>query len=176
MLILTLATLVVLYYLLVLGTAPVASTRIAPVGIKLDDGYRTLVTIAADTDISFWEKSLKPPGLDGGDPVPTSTMWNNTYNTFNPRQLKTMTESTVMAAYDPAVFSQLLAVINVKTTITFRYPDGTTLAYYGYVRSAEPSEIVEGAQPQLTITIQPTNQDPTTGAEEAAVLVSVAGT
>lgn len=155
--------------------APSPTSRDAPSGIKLDDGYQTLVTIAADTDIAFWEKSITPPGLDGGDANDTTTMHNTTYRTFAPRALKTMTEMSLVAAYDPDIYDEILAVINTETTITVTFPDGSTLAFFGYVRTFAPSEVVEGGQPEATITVQPTNQD-TTGAEQAAVMTEVAGT
>jgi hypothetical protein len=58
--------------------APVATARVDPTGIKLDDGYRTLVTFATDPNIEFWEKSVTPPGLDGGDALETKTIHNHT--------------------------------------------------------------------------------------------------
>lgn len=162
--------------LLVLSVAPSPTARGTPSGIKIDDGFRTLVTLAVNPTISFWEKSVTPPGLEGGDPVETSTMHNLTYRTMNPRKLITMTEFTMTAAYDPAVYSQIVSNINRKTTITVRFPDGSTLAFYGYLRNFQPGELVEGEQPEATITVVPTNQDPTTGSEESPVLTSVTGT
>jgi hypothetical protein len=103
-------------------------------------------------------------------------MHNDTYRTMGPRRLKTLTEFEMTAAYDPSLFTAALALINVKTTVTVTFPDGSTLAFYGFLQKIEFSELVEGEQPECTITVVPTNQDPTTGAEEAAVLTSVAGT
>lgn len=156
--------------------APAPAARVDPVGIKLDDGYRSLITIAADTNVSFWEMSVQPPGLDGGDKIDNTTMHNDVLRTFAPRQLITMTPGKVVAAYDPSVYSQLAVLINVKTTITIHFPDGSTLAFYGFVKSVETNELVEGTFPQMTVTIEPTNADPTTGAEEMFVVGSVAGT
>ncbi len=156
--------------------APVASARVDPVGIKLTDGYRTLVTFAADTDISFWEKAITPPGLEGGDPIDTTTMHNDTYRTMASRALKTMTPFQMTAGYDPAILTQVLALINVETTVTVTFPDGSTWAFYGFLKNFVPGQLVEGTFPEATIEVVPTNADPTTGAEEAAVLVSVAGT
>lgn len=156
--------------------APVATARGTPSGIKLDDGYQTLVTIGTDATASFWEKTVNPPGLDGGDAIDTTTMHNTTYRTFAPRQLITMTEMSCKGAYDPNVYTTFLSLINVETTITVTFPDGSTLAFYGFLRNFEPDELSEGTQPEATFTIQPTNQDPTTGVEEAAVFTNVAGT
>jgi len=158
-------------------TAPTASTRLTPTGIKLPDGYQSLITFSRDRDVSFWEKTVKPPGLDGGDAIDTTTMHNVLYRTFTSRSLQTMTDAATTVAYDPAVFSQILTnLVNQPGVVTVAYPDGSTLAFYGYLRSFEPNELSEGAQPEASVTITCTNQDPVTGAEEAAVLTSVAGT
>ena len=156
--------------------APVAGTRSDPTGIKLDDGYRTLVAFSANPAISFWEKSITPPGLDGGDPIDTTTMHNDRWRSMAPRALITMTEFEMEAAYDPVLYDDMLDLLNVNTTVTVIFPDGSTLAFYGFLRSFEPGELVEGEQPTATIMVVPTNQDPTTGTEEAPVLVNVPGT
>lgn len=159
-----------------MGTAPSPTPRTTPTGIKLDDGYQTLITPAANADVNFWEKTVKPPGLDGGDPTNTTTMHNVTYRTQSPKALITMTEMTLTVAYDPVMYTEALALINVETTYTVTFPDGSTLAFYGYLQSFEPGDHTEGEQPEATITIQPTNQDPTDGSEQAAVLTNVTGT
>lgn len=157
-------------------TAPVAGARLDPAGIKLDDGYRTLLACAANPDVSFWEKTVKPPGLDGGDEIDTTTMHNDTWRTRAPRALVTMTEASMTAAYDPNIYNDILSVLNVETTWTVHFPDGSTLAFYGFLKNFETNELSEGEQPTASITVVPTNQDPVTGAEEAPVLVSAAGT
>jgi hypothetical protein len=155
---------------------PAAGVRVTPAGLKLEDGFSTKITVALDTDISFWEKSVKPCGFDGGDAIETTTMHNVKLRTMAPRQLKTLTQMTCTAAYDPDVFNQIYEIINRKTTITVRFPDGSTLAFFGYVKSFEPNDMSEGNFPEATVTIVPTNVDPTTGAEADPVLTSVAGT
>lgn len=147
-----------------------------PGGIPLQDGYQTLVHIAGDPDIGFWEKSSKPPGYDGGDAVDTTTMRNATYNTKAPRALADMTDMTFVAAYDPLVYTDALAILNVPTTVTLFFPDGSTLAFYGYIRSAEPSDHVEGTQPEMTVTITPTNWDPGANVEAGPVVENAPGT
>lgn len=52
------------------------TTRSAPGGTKLGDGFSTKIAFAADADVSLWEKTVTPPGVDGGDAVDTSTMHN----------------------------------------------------------------------------------------------------
>lgn len=156
--------------------APTPTARQNPAGIKLDDGFSTVITFAADPDVSFWEKTVTPPGIDGGDAIETSTMHNDVWRTMAPRQLKTLTESSSTVAYDPNVFNNILSLINVRTTVTVTFPDGSTLAFYGYLRSFEPNEMSEGEQPEATVNITPTNFDHVNKVEASPVLTSVAGT
>jgi hypothetical protein len=156
--------------------APSATTRATPAGIPLQDGYQSLVTFANDTDISFWEKSVTPPAMEGGDPVNTTTMHNSAWFTKAPRALTDLEPMTLTAAYDPDAYNQILAIINERTTVTVKFKDGSTLAFYGYLQRFEPGELVEGTQPECTITLVPTNWDPTNNVEAAPVLTSAAGT
>lgn len=156
--------------------APTPTARQSPTGIRLDDGFSSLITFGADPNICFWEKTVTPPGIDGGDSIETTTMHTDAWRTMAPRQLKTLTDSSTTVAYDPNVFNEILALINVRTTITVTFPDGSTLAFYGFLRSFEPSELTEGEQPEATVNLTPTNYDPTNDVEAAPVLTSVAGT
>lgn len=156
--------------------APVATVRQTPAGIKLKDGYQALITFAADPDVSLWEKTVTPPGIDGGDAIEQTTMHNDEWRTMAPRALKTLTESSFMAAYDPACFTQLNNLINVETTVTVTFSDGSTLAFYGYLRSFEPAELTEGEQPEATCNLTPTNFDPVNKVEAGPTVTSVAGT
>lgn len=161
---------------LFLWAAPTPSTRTTPGGIKLKDGFSTKITFAADTDVSFWEKTVKPPGIDGGDAIEQTTMHNIAWRDMAPRQLRTLTESTTEVAYDPKVYTQIVELINRETTITVRFPDGSTLAFYGFLKGFEANDLSEGEQPTATVTIVPTNFDPTNDVEAAPVLTSVEGT
>ncbi len=162
--------------LVVCMAAPTPAAVGSPGGIKLKDGYQTRITFNADTDVSLWEKSVKTPGVDGGDSIEQTTMRNSTWRTFAPRSLKTLTEATFKGAYDPDIYNQLLALINVETTVTVQFPDGSTLAFYGFLKTFEPDELVEGTQPEASVTIVPTNFDHVNKVEAGPVLTSVSGT
>ena len=156
--------------------APEPTTRGTPGGIKLPDGFSTKITLSSDTDISFWEKEVTPPGLDGGEPVEQTTMHNDTLRTFRPRSLSTMTECSCSAAYDPDAYDEILAIINTNLTITVTFSDGSTLAFFGYLRTFTPGALVEGEQPLADIVIQPTNYDPTNNVEASFLMTEVEGT
>lgn len=159
-----------------LGAAPVATVRQTPTGIKLEDGYRSTITFANDPNLSLWEIGVGTPGVDGGDPIDTTTMHNSTYRTMAARALKTLTEFTFTAAYDPSVYSDLEAAINVETTVTRTFPDGSTIAFYGFLRMVEFDDLVEGEMPTCTATVTPTNWDPVNKVEAGPTVTSVAGT
>lgn len=156
--------------------APTPTIRQEPSGIKLQDGYKTLITFDHDPDICFWEKTVTPPGIDGGDSIEQTTMHNDDWRTMAPRSLKTLMDSNTVVAWDPNLYTRILVLINREGTITVRFPDGSTLAYYGYLKSFEPSEMVEGTQPEATVNIVPTNWDYVNKVEAAPVLTEVAGT
>lgn len=156
--------------------APTASTRLDPTGIKMEDGYRTLVTFATDRDVRLWERSITPPGLEGGEPIDTTTMHNDVWRSMAPRHLKSMTEFQMECGYDPKCYDELRDLINVETTVTVLFPDTSTLAFYGFLRNFQPNALEEGSFPTATVTVVPTNADPTTGAEEAPVLTSAEST
>ena len=154
-------------------TAPAPVTRGAPTGTLLENGYQALITIGLDTDIDFWEKSVQPPSMDGGDSIDVTTQHNTTYRTRASSALVDLGETSHTVGNDPKIYDQILSVINTATTITVTFPDGSTLAYYGYLRTFEPSELSEGEFPEASVTITPTNRD-STGAEESPVYTAPA--
>lgn len=157
-------------------TAPAATARSTPAGIMLENGFSSLITFAADPDISLWEIDVGVTGISGGDAINIKTMWNDVWAPKAPQALKEQTEAQTKFAYDPALKSQIAALINVRTTITKLYPDGSTEAYYGYLREVEFDQLKDGEFPTGTLTEQPTNWDPTAHAEAGPTIVSVAGT
>lgn len=156
--------------------APTATARGTPTGIAMKDGYRALITLSSNTTIQLWEKTVTPPGFDGGDKIDTTTMHNSDYRTFEPRQLITMTPGGGTCAYDPGVLSAIEAQINRKQTITVRFTDGSTWAFYGFLKSFTPQEMSEGAQPEAQVEFEPTNWDDANDVEAGPAVVSVAGT
>ncbi len=155
---------------------PVTTPRVAPVGVRLSDGFSTKIAFAQDDDVSFWELTVQPLGLSGGDAIEITTMHNVTYRTMAPRSLITATPITLTVAYDPFVYDQIIALLNVDGDITITFPDTDTLDFFGYLQEFTPSENEEGTMPQASITIQPTNFDPADGSEQGPVLTATTGT
>ena len=156
--------------------APTVTARQVPVGIPYKDGFPTTIAFALDPDISFWEISVTPPAIEGGDPIDQTTMHNTTWRTQAPRSLASLEELSLTVAYDERCYDQILAILNENGAITVHFPDGATLAFYGYLKRFEPQENQEGERPTANITITPTNWDPDNNVEEGPVLTAAAGT
>lgn len=153
-----------------------ATARQTPDGVMLRDGFSTKICPASNPDIAFWEKTVKPIGVDGGDAIEITTMHNTVMRTFAFRQLKTATDMTVKAAYDPAVLDDIIAMTNINQLWTIHFPDGSTYDFWGALRVFQPSELQEGTHPEADITITPSNEVESTRAEITPNYISGAGT
>lgn len=155
---------------------PTTTVRISPPGIRLTNGYQTLIAFARDPNINFWEMEVTPNGLDGGDSIDTTTMHNTRWRTKAPQALIDSLDGGIKVAYDPAVETEILNLVNEPGSITYHYPDGSTVDVWGYLKDFVKDALVEGAMPTATITIIHTNTDPSNGSEAGPVVTSVAGT
>lgn len=124
---------------------------------RLDDGHSTRLSFAADTTVKFYEKTVTPPGIDGGGAIDTTTMLNTTYRTKSPKALKDVSDAALTVAYDPACIPEILALVNVNNLITVTFPDGDTVAFWGWLDKFTPGELVEGEQPTADIEIIASN-------------------
>lgn len=127
--------------------------------MRMDDGFKTLISFSDFPSVQFYEKEVTPPGIDGGGPIDTTTMRNNEWRTNLPKQLKSLTESSITAAYDPAVYDSIVQMVNVNQLITITFPDGDTLQFWGWLDKFTPSGNQEGNQPTATVTIQCSNMN-----------------
>jgi hypothetical protein len=157
-------------------TAPSATARTTPALIDLKEGRRTTYTFAADPDVSLWEVEVTPFGADGGEPIDITTQHNVAYVTKAPQSLVELTDGTMRCGFAGEVLSQILALVNVETTITCTHPDGSTDSAYGYLRSFKPSSYQKGKYPDAEVVIVITNYDNTAHVEAGPVTVAVAGT
>lgn len=148
------------------------TARDTPVGTPLRTPFATKITLGDDPDISFFEKVVKPPAVIGGDMINQTTMFNTAWRTKWPKTLKELGPVTGSAAYEPAVFSQIIAQINSNQEITVTFPDTDTLVFYGALTLFDPQDLdqEESDQPIANYEIMPTLLHPTTGAETAPVV------
>jgi len=134
------------------------TARTTPTGNILEDGYQSLIAFAEDADVDLWERSVQPPGIDGGDTIDITTMHNAAWRTSSPRALLSLTPISITVGYDPKVYDQIIALINVNGWITIHFPDGSTLDFIGFLKSFAPNELAEGSMPEASCEIVPTNQ------------------
>ena len=125
---------------------------------RIDDGFSTIITFANYPSVSFWEKEVTPPGMEGGGANEISTMRNTTWRTKAPKQLVSLTDCNFVAAYDPVVYEDVVDMINENQLITITFPDGATLAFWGWLDTFTPNANVEGEQPTAACVIIPSNQ------------------
>lgn len=125
---------------------------------RIDDGFSTQIDFADNPSVSFWEKEVTPPGIEGGGANETTTMRNTLWRTKSPKKLVSLTDCSFTAAYDPVVYEDIIAMINANQLITITFPDDSTLEFWGWLDSFTPNANVEGEQPTAACTIVPSNQ------------------
>lgn len=145
------------------------------------DGYQTTIDFSSSEMTSdaliiriMEEKEVTPPGFAGGGANDASTMRNVTWRTMSPKSLKTLTPVTLAVAYDPALYDEMDAMINDNQLITITFPDGATLAFWGWIDEFTPNASIEGEQPTANITIIPSNQDADNSNAEIAPVFTAA--
>lgn len=152
------------------------TARTDPAGIYLKNGWKALITVASKPDLEIWEIEVGAPGIDGGEPVDTTTQHNDILVTREPSSLIDLTPFDVLCAFDPIMYTRSITYVNKKDTLTVRFPDATTLAQYGWLQRLTAPRMIRGQMPTMTVTFCPANQNPQTGAEEAFTLTNVSGT
>lgn len=131
----------------------------APTGNRIDDGLSTVISFSGTPTVKLWQKQVTPPGIEGGGSNDTTTMHNTVWRTRSPKKLKTLSDASFTAAYDPTVYSQILAMININQQITVTFPSGKTLVFWGWLDKFAPARMTEGAQPEAECTIICSNQN-----------------
>lgn len=126
---------------------------------RIDDGFKTLIAFSLASSVLMYEKSVTPPGIAAGGATDTTTMRNTAWRTRAPKKLKSLENSSIVVAYDPAVYDQIAAMISKNQSITITFPDNSTLVFWGWIDTFTPNEITEGEQATANVTIIPSNMD-----------------
>ena len=156
--------------------APAITARTLPTGYRLPEGFKITIAFALQPGVQFWEKAVKPGGIDNGEPLPFTTQLNVAWRTFRPRALKTRDPYTATVAYDPDVIATIVTMCGKEDSITIHWPEGSTDSFYGYLQKFEPKELKEGEPPEADITIAVTNWDSVNNVEQGPVYTADAGT
>jgi hypothetical protein len=156
--------------------APTPASRTSPSGKPLNQGYQVVVNNSLDSDLEFFEEGVTPPAIMGQDELETTTQFNVTWQTFAPQSLMRLMPYTMRGKVDPILYQSFPLIANINATITLHLPNGDSLAHYGFYKSLEFSEFTRGSRPEGTITVVPTNQDPTDCSEQGPVYTAGTGT
>lgn len=158
--------------------APSVTALANPAGIALENGYRTAMAFDRLPTFSVFEKQVTPPEVDGGEPIDTTTMRRTKWRTHAPSALLSLKPFTYKGAYDPNMYNQVInTLINQPGSITIWFPDNSTVSFFGYLQKATPeTHENDSKQPEITITVVPTNWDPINKVEAAPAIASVSGT
>jgi hypothetical protein len=140
----------------------------------IKDGHPTTITFSAGVSGTTManilkEKEVTPPGIQGGGPNDTSNMRNSVWRTRQPKGLKTLSAAELVISYDPALYTEMVDMVNVNQSIVITFPGGETLTFWGWVDSFVPGPATEGGQPTATVVIEPSNQNGA-GTETAPVI------
>lgn len=157
---------------------PATTARVQPTGYPLPDGLSTTIAFARAPTVQFWEKTVKPPGLDAGGGIDFTSMFNARYRTMRGKRLLTVSPPSGKAFYDPDCWPALLTIMGRQGegSVTIHHPDNSTTDIYGYLDKATPGENKEGEAPELDYELVVTNWDPVNNIEQGPVFTPAAGT
>ena len=158
--------------------APAHTARVTPTGTKLDDPFPTTLAFSLAPNVGLWEKSIKPPGADGREPIDTTTMFNTTCVTKAPRVLVDSTNATGKFQYDPAVLPVIYStLLNKRGSITVWFATGAHWSYYGYLQKFTPTENSDSTEPPMAdVEVVITNWDPVNNVEALPAYSAGSGT
>lgn len=155
--------------------APSPAAIGTPAGLHLRDGYSTKIVFNRLTTFSLWEKTVQPSALSVGEAIDLTTMRNVAVTTKWPQTLHDVGDVTVVCGYDPNAWAQARqTVLGMNDNITLQHPDGSTVAFFGFLKDLQPAAHQRGAMPEATAVITVTNLD-SSFAEQAPVYTNVAG-
>lgn len=119
----------------------------------LKDGFKTTISFAENPTVKLKEKSITPPGIVGRGANNVTTMRNTRMVTKAPKQLIDVSDITGTCSYDPAVYDDCIAMVQVVQAITVTFPDSSTLVCWGWLDEFKPKELQEGSQPEADFTV-----------------------
>lgn len=117
--------------------------------LHLTDGQGIRIVLV-NQGLVFYEKSVQPSGVEGGDPINITTNDNTAYESQAPRTLRMRMQSQSVVTYDSTDKAAYEAAVDQSDSIRIDYPDDTTELYVGWLRSFIPDSAENGSQPQAT--------------------------
>ena len=118
----------------------------------LPDGFSSIITFGDGNNVlRLLEKEIQPGGAEVGQ-IDITTMRNTKVRTKWPKNLKSIDDVVLQAAYDPAqlgsLYANSLGISGIGNGVTVTFPDGTTWLYqYMWMDSFKPASLKEGEFP-----------------------------
>lgn len=117
----------------------------------LVDGFNTTYAFPG-AGVTFIEKEVTPPALDGGGEIPQTAMRNVLWRTAWPKYLRTLGKMDSKVKYDPFAYSTIQAQINRNQAIVLNFPSLTMttarrITLWGWLNKFAPEALKEGDEP-----------------------------
>jgi hypothetical protein len=136
-----------------------------PGGARLKNGFQIIVAFSQNPTVKLFETDVTPPGFEGGEPVNITTQYNVKWETMAARALRTMTQGTFNAGYDPAVIDQIDDLINNEGSITVHFPGRLVLELLRVPQDVHPGDPAAGHHATRACQFVVTNYDPVNNVE-----------
>jgi hypothetical protein len=156
--------------------APVKINRIAPSGLKYLDGFPTYFVLGNVPALDLWEKSVKPPGVDIGDMIDITDMFNKKVRTYVFRILKKWLGGEHKCAFEDSSIAHMKQQVGVNQNCCVIFPNGAAIAFWGGIKSFVMDAFEEGKQPEATVVFEVTNWDPANNVEADPIVFPASGT
>jgi hypothetical protein len=117
------------------------------------DGHGIRI-VFVNQGIMVYEKNVTTSGSDGGDPIDITTNDNVAERSFAPPTLKKPTPTSSEITYNLADLDALKAAVDQSDSIRTEWPDDTTEAKIGWLRSIIPNQAAADEQPTAAIVIE----------------------
>lgn len=122
----------------------------------LKTGHKTLISLGG---VNFEEIEVTPPGVNGGGKIDTTTQRNDEWRTAVPKELKDLDDMNVTVAYDASKLGTIYDLCNVNQLITVTFPDGSTMAFWGFLNTFKPTGLTSDNRPQASAVFAVTNSN-----------------
>lgn len=128
-----------------------------PTGERINDGFKTKITIAGSPNIALWITETTPFGYEGGGKIENTTMENTRFRTARPKKLITVTPAVLVCQYDPACLTEIIALIQSNVLLTCTFETGQKHEVWGWLEAFKPNKCGEGEKPTANITLEASN-------------------
>lgn len=97
-------------------------------------------------DVTFSEKSIKPPSIASTGKLDTSSSANSVtagggfLKSFIPSLFSEVGDATASVLFDPTEVADIYAALNVEKSIVITWADGATLTFKGWLDSFDPDD------------------------------------